>query len=227
MNFVKILLLEDDADIVRILKKRLPAQGFVVDVAATTAEGIALVHKNDYMLVLLDIHLPDGTCDALIRELKTLKIVPPILMLTAAAEVPSRIRYLQGGADDYIIKPFAFEELTARMRAVLRRPTHLVPQVFSIGELEISLATQTVRRNKTVRRNNKKIYLTRKEFMLLEYLLQNRGTVMSKSSIHEQVWDSDADFLSTTLETHISNLRRKLQTPELIETVHGRGYVIT
>ncbi len=217
---MKILLLEDDADVVSVLTKRLPSNGFVVDVAGTAAEGIKLVQLNTYALVLLDVHLPDGSCDAVMRELKMLPTVPPIIMLTSAIEVPSRIRYLRAGADDYVLKPFAFDELTARMRAVLRRPVHLAPEVFIIGDLEIVISTQSVRRN------NKKIYLTRKEFMLLELLLQNRGSIVSKASIHEQVWNSEADLMSTTLETHVSNLCRKLHAPELIETVHARGYVI-
>jgi two-component system OmpR family response regulator len=217
---VKILLVEDDVRIAESLKKRLPTRGFVVDVASTAKEGLALARTNLYALAILDIHLQNETCDIIMQELRAREIVPPILMFTARAEIPSRVQYLHDGADDYMTKPYDFDELVARIRALLRRPAILMPEVFTIGELEVRTDTQTVWYGK------KKIYLTRKEFMILEYLLRHRGIIVSRTLLFEHVWDSAADFLSSSLEAHVCNIRKKLGMHDLIQTIHARGYVI-
>lgn len=217
---MRVLIVEDDPELAGFLKAHLPARGFVVDVAEDGASGVALVHGNEYDLVVLDLNLPDMPGEAVVREVQSGKHVPPILMLTVVGDAESKVRLLAAGADDYLVKPFSFDELVARMRALLRRPRERIPDVLSAGNLTLDADKQTVIRGA------EPLALTMKEFTLLEFLLRQRGTIVPKSRLIEHAWDSSSDPFSNSLDTHMTNLRRKLGEPDLIRTVHGRGYVI-
>jgi DNA-binding response OmpR family regulator len=215
---MKILLIDDDVDICAILKARLPEHGFVVEVAHTGKEGAAMARINHYDLIILDLNLPDMTGEEVIAEIRDTPHVTPILMFTVVSDTSSKVRLLNSGADDYLVKPFAFEELLARMRALLRRPGTFIPEILTIGNLTIDTGKQSVRRGKD------DLKLTRKEFALLEYLVRQEGNVISKGELIERIWESQSDPFSDSFDTHLANLRRKLGEPALIHTVHGRGY---
>jgi len=215
---MKVLLIDDDVDICAALKARLPEHGFMVEVASTGGKGVSMARVNRYDLLIVDLNLPDMTGEEVIAEVHEMPHVPPILMFTVVSDTSSKVRLLNSGADDYFVKPFAFDELLARMRALLRRPKTVVPEVLSVGNLTLDAGKQSVRRGKDGLR------LTRKEFGLLEYLMRERGNVISKGELIERVWESGSDPFSDSFDTHLANLRRKLGEPALIHTVHGRGY---
>jgi DNA-binding response OmpR family regulator len=218
---MKVLVIEDDASLGDFLEAHLPSHGFAVDLAPTGEIGISQARINEYDVILLDFHLPDMLGNEIIAALRALSRTPPILMLTVLGDSASKIRMLNAGADDYLVKPFVFDELLARIRALLRRSVNLTPEIYTRGELVVNTGTQTVRRA------GKEIFLTCKEFALLEYLLRNSGTAVSKATLIEHVWNSSTNAFSGTLETHVANLRRKLNEPDLIQTVYGRGYRVT
>ncbi len=216
---MRVLVVEDDHDIGAFLSAHLPRAGFAVDVARTGAAGLSLYGTNEYDLVIIDLNLPDMGGDTVCARVRQKKRVPPILILTVVAEAQEKVRLLNAGADDYLAKPFSFDELLARMRALLRRAPDTVPDVLSASDIEMNIPRHTVTRA------GKNVLLTRKEFAILEYLLRRRGLLVSKSALVEHVWDASADPFSASLETHMTNLRKKLKRP-LITTVHGRGYRI-
>jgi DNA-binding response OmpR family regulator len=165
--------------------------------------------------------LPRNTGLDICKELRTRNIKTPIIGLSVKSETVNKIGFLNAGADDYLTKPFSFEELLARIRALLRRPKELQSDILEIGDLELDC------KRHIVKKNGQEVYLTRKEFLLLEYLMRNRGTVLSRGMILEHVWDMNADPFSNTIETHIMTLRRKLDSERharLIQTVPGIGY---
>ncbi|MEA2701624.1 MAG: hypothetical protein QOE22_333 [Candidatus Parcubacteria bacterium] len=217
---MRILIIEDDPEMLGFLRAHLPARGFVVDGAGTGADGLGLARTNEYDLLLLDLNLPDMPGEAVVAELQTDTRVPPILMLTVVGDADSKVRLLSAGADDYLAKPFSFEELVARMRALLRRPHELTHDVLSTGNLTLDTGRQVVTRE------GEPLALTRKEFMLLSYLMRHRGTVVPKSRLIEHAWDASSDSFSNALDTHMANLRKKLGEPDPIRTMHGRGYVV-
>ncbi len=217
---MKVLLIENDTGVVSLLRKRFPGRGFVVDTVSDGRRGVSFARVNEYDLIIIDPDLPDMHGEDVIRSIRRQDLSPPILMLAAIGDVSSKVRCLNTGADDYLVSPFDVEELVARMRALLRRPAPMIPDIFSIGDLEVNVGSQTVQRG------TQRLMLTRKEFAMLEHLLRRRGNLVSKSSLIEHVWDSSIDPFSTSIETHMANLRRKLGIPEMIETVHSRGYLI-
>lgn len=217
---MKVLVIEDNAEMREFLRDHLPERDFIVDTAETGAVGLRLLCENEYDLLLLDLNLPDMTGESVIASLLGRQNVPPILMLTVTGDAESKVRLLSAGADDYLAKPFSFDELVARMHALLRRSRDLTPNVLSAGDLVLDVTKQTVTRDGTA------VPLTCKEFNLLNHLMRNRGTVVSKGSLIEHAWNDHADPFSNSLDTHFANLRRKLGKPDLIRTVHGRGYVI-
>ena len=217
---MRILIIEDDKDISDFLKMSLKNECFVVDTAEDGEKGSFLALTNDYDLIILDYMLPkeDGrqVCEKIRRKGKTV----PILMLSVKSEVTTKIDILNIGADDYLTKPFSFEELLARIKALLRRPKQIESEVLNINDLTLNTKKHLVKRGK------KEIYLTRKQFILLEYLMKNQGTVLSRGMIMEHVWDINADPFSNTIEAHIRILRRKIDFPKrrkLIYTVPGMG----
>lgn len=220
---MRILIVEDEAAISTFLKKSLEAEYFAVDVASDGERGSYFAHINEYDLLILDNLLPKKDGMTVCRELRESGKTMPILVLSVKSEVVRKVDLLNAGADDYLTKPFALEELLARVRALLRRKPGIEGEVLSVSDL--SLDTKRL----TVKRGTRDVGLTRKEFMLLEYLMQHEGAVLSRGMILEHVWDMSVDIFSNTIESHILSLRKKLGDmgkERLIKTVAGRGYKI-
>ena len=221
---MRILIVEDEKDIINFLKPSLEAESFVVDVAKDGEAGLFLALTNDYDLIILDNTLPKKTGLEICKEIRSNKKNIPIIMLSVISDIDKKVELFNAGADDYLTKPFSFQELLARIRSVLRRPNNMEREVLQVDDLELDS-----RRN-LVKRGGVEISLTRKQFMLLEYLMRNVGMVMTRSMIMEHVWDMNADPFSNTIETHILSLRKKIKLQnnqsELIHTVPGRGYKI-
>lgn len=218
---MRILIIEDDIETQRALAACLKSACFAVDTADAGDKGLYLAQTNDYDLVISDYVLPEKNgleiCETLRAEGKTM----PILILSVKGETPTKVEILNRGADDYLTKPYSFDELLARVQALLRRPKTITSSIITVGDITIDSAQQTVANGK------KNLQLTRKEFSLLEYLARVQGTVVSRSTIMEHVWDIEGDVFSNTIEAHILNLRKKLATitkRKLIHTVSGRGY---
>lgn len=221
----KILLVEDDERIVDFLRRGLKAEGFVVDVAVNGEEALQLCHDHDYPLVILDVMLPIvggiEVCKTLRRENKQ----SLVLMLTAKDSVQDKIEGLHGGADDYLTKPFAFDELLARIAALLRRRPYNDPgSVMSVGDLVLDAATRSARRGA------RQIELTTKEFALLRFMMENAGRVLSRGRILSNVWEHNSETYTNVVDVYVRYLRRKVdhdgETP-LIRTVRGAGYMIS
>ena len=220
---MRILVVDDDKGITGFLKKALEEECFEVDIANDGQKGGFLAKTSDYDLVILDYNLPNKNGREICEDLRKENISTKILMLSVEAESHQKADLLNIGADDYMAKPFSFEELLARIRALLRRPKDIKTDVFKLDDLVLDV------KKHTITRSGKRIYLTVKEFMLLEYLAQNSGNVVSRGMILEHVWDMNADPFSNTIEAHVSNLRKRIDTPDkkkLIYTVPGRGYKI-
>lgn len=221
---MKILIIEDEAEIAKNLKTNLEIEFFAVDMAADGETGLFMALTNEYDLVILDNTLPRKSGVEVCREIRLHKKDLPIIILSVISETEKKIELLETGADDYLTKPFSFQELLARIRAVLRRPKRMQDEILSIDDLEIDL------RKNIVKRAGEEIHLTRKQFMLLEYLMHHPGAVVTRSMLMEDVWETDVDPFSNAIETHILSLRRKIKNkdnqPELIHTVAGRGYKI-
>lgn len=222
---MRLLIIEDDHKIANALKKGLEQESFAVDLAYDGQDGLGSALTIDYDLIVLDRMLPevDGIkiCEALRKEHKQM----PIIMLTARDKVSDRVDGLNSGADDYLIKPFAFEELLARIHSLLRRPKELKNTIHKIADLALD------ERNFEVKRANKPISLSQKEFALLRYMMANPDRILTKDQIIAHVWDYDADILPNTVEVFIGYLRNKIDKPfkkslPLISTVRGFGYKI-
>jgi len=219
---MRILIVEDEHKIARALKKALEQETYAVDVAFDGDEGYAMATTEPYDVAIVDRMLPgdyDGV--AIVKAMREEKIHTPVLFLSALGSVHDRTDGLDAGADDYLVKPFALEELLARVRALLRRPTEQQADIFTVGDLTLNTKTFTVERNGTL------ISLTSKEFALLEYLMRNQGRPLSKELIISHVWDYDADILPNTVEVYVKYLRNKIDAPfskPLLQTVRGFGY---
>lgn len=217
-----MLIVEDEHKIARALKKTLEQETYAVDVAYDGDEGYAMATTEPYDIAIIDRMLPgqyDGL--AIVKGMREAKIHTPVLFLSALGSVAERTAGLDAGADDYLVKPFALEELLARVRALLRRPTEQQATILSMGDLTLNTITYSVERD------GKPIQLTSKEFALLEYMLRNPGRPLSKEVIISHVWDYDADILPNTVEVYIKYLRNKVDLPfktPLIHTVRGFGY---
>lgn len=220
---VRLLLVEDEHRLAVRLARGLREEGFAVDTAGTTALARERVVETDYDLVLLDLKLPDGSGLHLLAEWRGEGFSAPILVLTAKDMLDDKIKGLDAGADDYLTKPFSFEELLARIRALLRRRTALPQDVIEIGDLRID------RTGHRVERAGMPVELTAKEFALLEMLALHAGQVLSRGAIAEHVWDAAYDAQSNVIEVMVARLRRKLGTTledRLIHTISGVGYVL-
>lgn len=218
---MRILIIEDDKDICSFLKTGLEAEGFTVDLAEDGEKGSYIARTNDYDLILLDNVLPKKEGIEVCQEIRQSKKATRIILLSVKSEIFHKVDLLNSGADDYVTKPFSFIELLARIRAVLRRPPLIESDTLSLDDLVLDRKKQTAMRGK------KLIYLTRKEFQLLEYLMKNSGCFVSRGMIMEHVWDMNVDPFSNTIEAHILNLRKKIDAQKkqkLIHTVPGRGY---
>lgn len=219
---MRVLIIEDEHKIARALAKALQQETYAVDVAYDGDEGYAMATTEPYDVAIVDRMLPgnyDGV--AIVKAMRDAKIHTPVLFLSALDSIKERTAGLDAGADDYLVKPFALEELLARVRALLRRPTEQQPDTLSAGDLTMDTVTYTVKRGTTV------LQLTGKEYALLEYLLRNQGRPLSKEVIISHVWDYDADILPNTVEVYVKYLRNKVDAPfekPLIHTVRGFGY---
>jgi DNA-binding response OmpR family regulator len=220
---MRALIVEDEDDIARLLKAGLESEYFVVDIAEDGEKGSFLARTNEYDIIILDNMLPKKNGATVCEEIRNADKATPILMLSVQSEMRTKVELLNKGVDDYITKPFSFEELIARVRALLRRPSTLSSETLEIGDIVMDTKKHTVHKNK------KEIYLTKKEFMLLELLLKRKGDVVSRSAIIEHVWDMNVDPFSNTVESHILNIRKKISstgTKSAIRTVPGIGYKI-
>lgn len=220
---MRILVVEDEKRIAGAIKKGLEHESYAVDVAYDGEEGLWLASTGDYDVIILDLMLPRKDGLSVCRELREKGVSTPILILTARGQVQEKVEGLNAGADDYLPKPFAFEELLARIRALTRRPREYVDNVLREDSLELNTLTFEVKRS------GREIKLSRKEFALLEYLMRNKHRILTKDQIIEHVWDYDADILPNTVEAFIASLRKKIdrQFPHekpLIHTVRGFGY---
>jgi two-component system, OmpR family, copper resistance phosphate regulon response regulator CusR len=219
---VRILIVEDEPKTAAYARKGLSEHGFVVDVAENGVDGRHLALSSDYDLVVLDVMLPGVDGWTVLQEIRERKQTP-VLFLTARDDVTDRVKGLELGADDYLVKPFAFSELLARVRSVLRRGGKPQGEHLKVGDLEIDP------RRRKVFRGDKKIDLTAKEFALLDCLVRNRGEVMSRTLIAEQVWDMNFDSDTNVVDVAMRRLRAKIDDPfevKLIRTVRGVGYTI-
>lgn len=220
---MRILIIEDEPKIASALQRGLTQEKFAVDLAYDGKEGLELAISEPYALIIIDRMLP-GIADGLeiCRLMREKGIHTPVLMLTAKVQIQDRVDGLNQGADDYLVKPFAFEELLARIQALLRRPEQQLSSKLSVGDL--TLDPQTF----AVQRGGKPINLTSREYALLEYLIRNAGKVISKDTIIAKVWNYDSDILPNTVEVYIGYLRNKVDRPfagaNLIQTVRGFGY---
>jgi DNA-binding response OmpR family regulator len=219
---MRVLIVEDEHKIARALKKALEQETYAVDVAFDGDEGHAMATTEPYDIAIIDRMLP-GDYDGIgiVKAMRAAKIHTPVLFLSALGSITERTNGLDAGADDYLVKPFALEELLARVRALLRRPTEQQSAVLEAGDLKLDTITYGVERNGTP------IKLTSKEFALLEYLMRNPNRPLSKDVIISHVWDYDADILPNTVEVYVKYLRNKIDAPfdtPLIHTVRGFGY---
>lgn len=221
---MRILVVEDDLDIRDFLKMSLEEQCFSVDTTADGERGLHCAKSYAYDAILLDHVLPKKDGLKVCKEIRGAGITTPIIILTVQSSLRLKVDFLNAGADDYITKPFSLEELLARLRAVLRRSPKVSKSLLTIADLSLDRNKQKVIRGK------KEIYLTRKEFSLLEYLMEHSDTVVSRGMILEHVWNKDGDPFSNTVEAHVLNLRKKIEwgkKKRLIHNLPGRGYKIS
>ncbi len=221
---MRVLLVEDEQGAAKMLAKGLREESYAVDVAGDGETALEQAYLNDYDLIILDVMLPDKDGFEVCRELRANGSAVPILMLTARDAVEDRIEGLNTGADDYLVKPFDFEELLARARALLRRVPALLPEVITVADLAINTQAQQVSRA------GKPIELTTKEYALLEYLARHANEVVSRADIAEHVWDETYDPFSKVIEVFIQRLRRKIDDDrpiKLIRTRRGAGYILS
>lgn len=220
---MRILVVEDDRKLVEVLRQGLKENGFAVDTATDGNRGLELALGTTYDAIILDLMLPGLSGVDLLREVRARHGVAPVLILSARSAVEDRIRGLDLGADDYLAKPFSFQELLARLRAITRRPAVEPKNTLAAADLELDVA------RREVRRAGRPIELTAKEFALLELLLRKKGVVVTRGMILDRVWDLDYDGGSNLVEVYINYLRRKVDQdfePKLIQTVRGSGYVL-
>lgn len=219
---MRFLIVEDEKRIADFLSRGLESAGYAVDAAPDGKTAIDMVHATDYDLIILDLMLPDMDGLQVLERIRNRKVNPPVLILSARGDVDDRVKGLEKGADDYLVKPFAFVELLARVRVLLRRgqPT---PERLQVGDLTLDC----IRRKVT--RSSQNIDLAPKEFSILEYLMRNRGRPLSRTMIVEHVWDMDYDGLTNIVDVYIRHLRGKVDEPfptKLIHTVRGIGYML-
>ena len=218
-NFMKILVVEDEHKIANSVKHGLEQEAYVVDVAYDGIEGYDLAASEEYDVIVLDLMLPGMGGLEICKKLREEKNHTPVLILTAKGELSDKVEGFDAGADDYLVKPFAFEELLARIKAISRRPKEVKDKLLKVGDLELNTGTFEVKKG------NKVISLSRKEFSLLEYLMRNTGKVLSKDMIISHVWNYESDILPNTVEVFVGYLRNKIGG-DVIKTVRGFGYKI-
>jgi two-component system copper resistance phosphate regulon response regulator CusR len=221
---MRLLVIEDNLKMAGFIKQGLVENGYAVDVAATGQDGEFMAVTEPYDAVILDVMLPDQDGITTCRNLRRRGVTTPVLMLTALSMTGDKVKGLDAGADDYLTKPFEFDELVARIRALLRRGTAQEASTLKFADIDMSLLTRTVTRG------GHRIKLTAKEFSLLEYFLRNPNRVLTRTAIGEHVWDMNFDSDSNVIDVYVSMLRRKIDrdfdTP-LIHTIKGSGYMLS
>jgi heavy metal response regulator len=220
---MRLLVIEDEKKVARFIKKGLEEEGYAVDLAFDGEEGLARALDRIHDLIILDIALPKMDGLQALKKLRDGKVPTPVLLLTVRATIEDKVLGLDSGADDYLTKPFAFQELLARIRALLRRKAEAGPPLLQVEDLVLDPARHLVTRG------GERIDLTSKEFALLEYLMRNAGRVLSRAMISEHVWDYDFDTETNVIDVYVNYLRRKIDSgreKKLIHTVRGSGYVL-
>ena len=220
---MRILIAEDQKDLNRIITKRLSAEGYYVDSCFDGEEALSYIEMAEYDGIILDIMMPKRDGLSVLHSLRKKGISTPVLFLTARDAVEDRVLGLDSGADDYLVKPFAFDELIARIRAMTRKSAGNSSNIFSVADLVMDTASHTVTRG------GKEIALSAKEFSLLEYLLRNKGHVLSRTMIENNLWNFDYSGGTNAVDVYIRYLRKKVDDgfePKLIHTVRGCGYVL-
>jgi heavy metal response regulator len=220
---MRLLVVEDEKKLAGFIKKGLEEEGYAVDVAHDGEMGLECGLDQSHDLILLDIQLPRRDGISVLRELRKRKVATPVLLLTVRASIEDKVQGLDSGADDYITKPFAFEELVARVRALLRRSGEARRPLLQVSDLTLDPA------RRVVQRGEEKIDLTTKEFALLDYFMRNPGRVLTRTMIAEHVWDYDFDTMTNIVDVYVNYLRKKLDAggrEKLIHTVRGAGYVM-
>ncbi len=218
---MKALVVEDEKQISNLIKKNLESEHFIVDTAMDGERGSFLARTKNYDIILLDNVMPKKTGQQVCREIRKDGKSVPIIMVSVNSETTTKVDLLNAGADDYLTKPFEFDELLARINALLRRPEKVENEIIKVDDLVLDLAKHEIKRGE------KEITLTKKEFMLLMYMMKNVGIVLSRNMLLENVWDMSVDYFSNTIESHIRSLRKKIDTKgknKLIHTVSGTGY---
>ena len=220
---MRLLVVEDEKKVARFVKKGLEEEGYAVDVAPDGEEGLGMALDGVHDLIILDIHLPRMDGLGVLQELRKKKVATPVLLLTVRAAIEDKVLGLDAGADDYLTKPFAFQELLARVRALLRRRADAEAPVLQVGDLTLDPA------RRLASRGGEKIDLTPKEFALLAYFMRNPGRVLTRTMISEHVWDYDFDTMTNVIDVYVNYLRKKIDAgrePKLIHTMRGAGYVL-
>jgi len=223
MKTMRVLVVEDEHRIAHALQKGLEQERYAVDVAYTGTEGYDLASTEDYDLIILDIMIPGLDGITVCKKLREEKIHTPILLLTAKGQIENKVKGLDAGADDYLTKPFSFEELLARVRALSRRKGTEIQSTLIVDDLTMNIKRFEVKRGKI------SVSLTNKEFSLLEFFMSKKGTIVTKDQIIQHVWNFDADILPNTVEVYVKKLRDKIDNgfpnkKQLIKTVRGFGY---
>ncbi len=220
---MKILLVEDEQKLAQALVRGLGLEGYTVDHIADGKKALTRIslHRSDYDLVILDLMLPSMDGYEICKQMREMNITVPILVLTARNETDTKVQLLQSGADDYLVKPFSFAELTARIRALLRRPSEKLPETLKVGDIELNPS------ERRVKLGGKEIPLTLKEFGLLEYFMRHPNQVVNREDLLNHLWDFNYVGFSNVVDVHVKNLRRKLDAAGgegILETVRGIGY---
>ena len=221
--FMRLLVAEDEKDLNKLITKKLLSEGYSVDSCFNGEEAETFIRTAEYDGIILDIMMPKKDGLSLLKELRNSKSRVPVLLLTAKDSISDRVAGLDSGADDYLIKPFSFDELCARIRAMLRKADSSPSNVFTVADLSVDTAS------KKVRRGEKDIELSAKEYALLEYMIRNKGIVLSREKIENHIWNFDYEGGTNVIDVYISYLRRKIDfgfEKKLIRTVRGSGYVI-
>lgn len=220
---MRILVVEDERDLNSIIVKRLNKAGYSVDTCYDGEEALDYMRMGEYDVILLDIMMPKMNGLDVVRTLRKKRDKTPVLLLTAKDAIEDRVMGLDSGADDYLVKPFAFDELLARVRVLTRRSIDEVTNVFTVANLSVDCDTRIVKRGETV------IPLSSKEFSVLEYMIRNQGVVLSRAKIEQHIWNFDYEGGSNVIDVYIRYLRKKIDQdfePKLIHTIRGAGYVL-
>jgi heavy metal response regulator len=220
---MRLLVVEDEQKLASFIEQGLTEEGYAVDVASDGEFGLNMALDQVHDLVILDISLPKKDGLMVLKEMREARIATPVLLLTVRANIEDKVLGLDAGADDYLTKPFAFQELVARVRALLRRRAETAPPVLQVADVTLDPA------RRTVERNGEKIELTPREFSLLDYFMRNTDRVLTRTMIAEHVWDYNFDTSTNVIDVYVNYLRKKIDTdrdPKLLQTVRGVGYVM-